>query len=73
MKDKGIIRMQQTNLNQNNCFVNPQQLPVLCEISVVIHLVQPGLMAGWQADKIQVNFEIFKINYRIRYSTFCWV
>ena len=43
------------------------------EISGALHLAQPGLTAGlqagrlagrqaagWQADKIQVNFEIFK-------------
>ena len=35
----------------NNSFVNPLQLPLLCEISGAIHLVQPDLTAGsrWQA------------------------
>ena len=29
----------------------------------VVHLEQPGLTAGWQADKIQVaKFQIFKIH-----------
>ena len=31
-----------------NIFVNPPTLPLLCEISEALHLVQPGLMAGWQ-------------------------
>ena len=57
----------------NNIFVNPPPLPLLCEISGALHLVQPGLMAGWQAgwlaDEIQVNFEIFKVGCRLKYST----
>ena len=32
-------------------------LPLSCEISGALHLVQPGLTAGRQADEIQVNFE----------------
>jgi len=35
------------------------QLPFLCEKSEVISLVLPGLMAGWLADKIVLNLEIF--------------
>ena len=31
-----------------NIFVNPLPLPLLCEISGALHLVQPGLMAGRQ-------------------------
>ena len=56
----------------NNIFVNPP-LPLSCEISGALHLVQLGLTAGWQADEIQVNFEIFKIGCRLKYSTFCFV
>ena len=26
-------------------------------------------MAGWEADEIQVNFEIFKVGCRLKYST----
>ena len=44
----------------NNIFINPPPLPLSCEISGALHLPQLGLMAGWLADKIQVNFEIFK-------------
>ena len=63
---------QWTNLNRNNSFVNLRPLPLLCEISGAVHLAQPGLTAGGrqEADEIQVNFEIFKIDYRSSYSTF---
>ena len=30
-------------------FVNAPPLPLLCEISGVLHLAQPGLTAGWLA------------------------
>ena len=59
--------VQWVNRLRNNIFVNPLPLPY-CEISGALHLVQLGLTAGWQAgwltDKIQLIFEIFKINYR---------
>ena len=61
---------------RNNIFVNPPPLPLLCEISGALHLAQPGLygrLAGRQADEIQVNFEIFKIGCRSKYSTCCFV
>ena len=57
----------------NNIFINPPPLPLLCEISGALHLAQPGLMAGRQADEIQMNFEIFKIGCRLKYSTCCFV
>ena len=45
----------------NNIFVNLPPLSLLCEISGALHLVQPGLTAGWQAGcQIQVSFKIFK-------------
>ena len=53
--------VQWVNRLRNNIFVNPPPLQLLCEISGILHLAQPGLTAGRQADKIQVNFEIFKI------------
>ena len=63
---------QWVNRLRNNIFVNPLQLP-LCEISGALHLAQPGLtagwQAGWQADEIQVNFKIFKVGCRSKYST----
>ena len=36
----------------NNIFVNPPPLSLLCEISGVLHLVQLGLTAGWQAGRL---------------------
>ena len=53
----------------NNIFVNPPPLPLLCEISGALHLAQPGLMVGRLADEIQVNFEIFEVVCRSKYST----
>ena len=50
---------QWVNRLRNNIFVNPPPLPLLCEISGALHLAQPGLTAGWQADEIQVNFNFF--------------
>ena len=60
---------QWVNRLRNNIFVNPPPLPLLCEISEAVHLAQPSLTAGWQADEIQVNFEIFKVGCRLKYST----
>ena len=64
---------QWVNRLRNNIFVNPPPLPLLCEISGALHLAEPGLTAGWQAgrlaDEIQVNFEIFKVDCRSKYST----
>jgi len=65
------------DLLRNNSFVNLMRLPFLCDKSGAIALVLPGLMVGWlagrQADKILLNLEIFKIIYRIKYSSFCYV
>ena len=40
---------QWANRLQNNIFINPPPLPLLCEISGALHLAQPGLTAGWLA------------------------
>jgi len=50
----------------------------LCEKSGAIALVLPGLtagrqagwLAGWQADEIVLNLEIFKIIYHMKYRLF---
>ena len=68
---------QWVNRLRNKIFVNVPPLPLLCEISGALHLAQPGLTAGRQAgrpsvrpaDEIQVNFEIFKVGCRSKYST----
>ena len=54
----------------NNIFVNPPPLPLSCEISGALHLAQPGLTAGWLADEIHINFEIFKIGCRLSFASF---
>ena len=68
---------QWVNRLRNNIFVNPPPLPLSCEISGVLNLTQPGLtagrLAGWQADEIQADFEIFKIGCRLKYSSFRFV
>ena len=60
---------QWVNRLRNNIFVNPPPLPLLCESSGALHLAQPGLTAGRQADEIQMNFEIFKVGCRSKCST----
>ena len=64
---------QWVNRLRNNIFINPPPLPLSCEISGALHLAQPGLTAGWLADKIQADFEIFKIGCRLKYSSFRFV
>ena len=56
---------QWANRLQNNIFVNPPPLPLLCEISGALHLAQPGLTAGWLAGWLAgrqnpVNFRKFQ-------------
>ena len=43
---------QWVNRLRNKIFVNPPPLPLLCEISGALHLAQPGLTAGWQANRL---------------------
>ena len=57
---------QWVNCLRNNIFVNLLPLPLLCEISGALHLAQPGLTAGRQADEIQVNFKILVVGQNIR-------
>ena len=64
---------QWVNRLRNNIFVNPPPLPLSCEISGALHLAQPDLTAGWLADEIQADFEIFKIGCRLKYSSFRFV
>ena len=42
---------QWVNRPRNNIFVNAPPLPLLCEISGALHLVQLGLMAGRLAGR----------------------
>ena len=50
---------QWVNRLRNNIFVNPLLLPLLCEISGALHLVQPVLTAGRLADEIQIKISKF--------------
>ena len=47
----------------NSVFVNAPPLPLFCEISGALHL------SYGKQDEIQVNFEIFKVGCRSKYST----
>ena len=71
---------QWVNRLRNKIFVNAPPLPLLCEISGAhtpsatrsygrLAGWQAGWLAGWQSDEIQVNFEIFKVGCRSKYST----
>ena len=61
---------QWVNRLRNKIFVNPPPLPLLCGISGALHLAQPGLTAGRQAGRRNTGeFEIFKVGYRLKYST----
>ena len=39
------------NILQNNSFVNPMRIPLLCEKTEALAIVEPGLMTGQQAVK----------------------
>ena len=43
--------VQWINVLRNNGFVNPTQLPLLCEKTRALAVVEPGLTAGWQAGR----------------------
>jgi len=70
---KANSMIQWVECNRNKTFVNLPSLPWKCEISGAVHLAQPGLTAGRQADEIWVNFDIFKIHCTAKPSTFRFV
>ena len=43
------------NVLQNNDFVDSTQLPLLCEKTGAVAIVEPGLTAGWQAGRQAVR------------------
>ena len=51
---------QWVNHLRNKIFVNPPPLPLLCEISGALHLAQPGLTAGRQAEAGRRNTGEFR-------------
>jgi len=67
---KANSMMQWVECNRNKTFVNLPSLPYKSEISGAVHLAQPGLTAGRQADEIRVNFKVFKIHCTAKPSTF---
>ena len=46
---------QWVNRLQNNIFINPLPLPLLCEISGAVRLAQPGLTASRQVAGSQTK------------------
>ena len=55
-------------VHRNSSFVNPVQLPLLCEKTGATAVAQPGLTAGrQQADKMLPNVEIV---YWMKYLNF---
>ena len=57
MKDKRNRHGAVGKSSSNNSFINPMGLPLLCRICGVVHLVLPGLTAGWLAGRRNpVNF-----------------
>ena len=40
------------NILRNNSFINPTQLPLLCEKTGTPAIVEPGLMTGRQAGRL---------------------
>ena len=72
MKDKRNRNGAVGKSSSEQHFVNPSPLPLSCEISGALHLVQPctGWQAGRQAD---ANFKILKISCRLKYPSFYFV
>ena len=66
------------NLNQNNKSAVAHQYPVLLEntgpILPLLVGISYGRLAGWLANKIQVDFNFFKNSlYKLNYSDFYFV
>ena len=58
------------NIFWDNSFVNLMRLPLLCRNSRAVALVQPGLTAGWLADRRNAGkVQIFKIRFRSNFYT----
>ena len=55
--------VQWVNLNRNNRSVIAHRYSALSEKAGLVLLPLVGLTAGWLADEMRVDFEIFKILY----------
>ena len=62
--------VQWTKFERIKKFVNPMQLHITCEKSGGLHLAEPGLTAGRQAEKIWVMLENLTVCCR---PIFCFV
>ena len=65
--------VQWTNLQLIEKFENLARLYINCEKSGGLYLAEPGLMAGWLADKIWAMLEILNACCRLKHSIFCFV
>ena len=65
--------VQWMDLQQIEKFVNRMRLYATCEKSGGLHLVEPGLTAGWLADEMWARLEILKAGCRSKYSIFRFV
>ena len=70
---KGQAIALRINVLWYNRFVFRQQLPFLWEKPGPLRLALVGLVAGWLADEIRLDFEILKILYRSNYLVFYFV
>ena len=61
---------QWVNLNWNSGSVIAHRYSALSEKAGLVLLPLVGLTAGWLADEMRVDFEIFKILYRPNYLYF---
>ena len=55
-----LLLAQWIDVLRNNSFLNSTRLPLLCRNSRAVALAQLGLMAGWLADEMHVNFNFLK-------------
>ena len=70
---KGQAMALRINVFHYNGFVFRQQLPFFWEKTGPPHLALVDFVAGRLADEIELDFEIFKILYRLNYLDFYFV
>ena len=61
------------NFQRIKKFVNGTRPYITCEKSGGLHLAEPGLTAGWQADEIWARLEILKACCRLKNLIFHFV
>ena len=70
---KGQAMALRINILHYNGFIFRQQLPFFWEKTGPPHLALVDFVAGRLADEIELDFEIFKILYRLNYLDFYFV